>query len=43
MFVVGALPALLVLYIRRTVDESPAWLAGAGVRRASMWGGGSRE
>ena len=25
MFVVGALPALLVLYIRRHVPESPAW------------------
>jgi len=28
MFIVGAAPALLVLYIRSTVDESPAWLAG---------------
>jgi SHS family lactate transporter-like MFS transporter len=28
MFVVGAAPALLVLYIRASVDESPAWLAG---------------
>ncbi|HEX7339075.1 MAG TPA: MFS transporter [Rhodanobacteraceae bacterium] len=28
MFVVGVLPALLVLYIRRKVPESPAWLAG---------------
>jgi SHS family lactate transporter-like MFS transporter len=36
MFVVGALPALLVLYVRRTVDESPAWLAGAGARRTSI-------
>jgi SHS family lactate transporter-like MFS transporter len=27
MFVVGALPALLVLYIRRNVPESPAWSA----------------
>lgn len=26
MFMVGVLPALLVLYIRRNVDESPAWL-----------------
>jgi SHS family lactate transporter-like MFS transporter len=25
MFIVGVLPALLVLYIRRNVDESPAW------------------
>src|SRR5437764_1033623 len=30
MFVVGALPAFLVLYIRSQVDESPAWLAGRG-------------
>jgi len=30
MFVVGALPALLVLYIRSQVDESPAWLAARG-------------
>jgi SHS family lactate transporter-like MFS transporter len=28
MFVVGALPAALVLYIRSQVDESPAFLAG---------------
>jgi SHS family lactate transporter-like MFS transporter len=28
MFVVGALPALLVLYIRSQVDESPAWREG---------------
>jgi SHS family lactate transporter-like MFS transporter len=39
MFVVGALPALLVLYIRSHVDESPVWLAGrqrtpAGTREA---------
>src|SRR3984893_12239906 len=26
MFVVGALPAFLVLYIRTKVDESPSWL-----------------
>jgi SHS family lactate transporter-like MFS transporter len=35
MFVVGAAPALLVFYIRETVDESPAWLAGAHEKRAS--------
>jgi len=29
MFMLGALPALLVLYIRRSVDESPAFLASA--------------
>jgi MFS transporter, SHS family, lactate transporter len=28
MFVIGALPALLVIYIRTKVDESPAWLQG---------------
>jgi SHS family lactate transporter-like MFS transporter len=28
MFIVGAAPALLVLYIRAKVDESPAWLGG---------------
>ncbi len=32
MFVVGALPAFLVLYIRSQVAESPAWLAGRGSR-----------
>jgi SHS family lactate transporter-like MFS transporter len=37
MFVVGACPALLVLYIRSRVDESPAWLSG----RAKA--GGMRE
>ena len=26
MFVIGALPAFLVIYIRTKVDESPAWL-----------------
>ena len=28
MFVIGALPAVLVIYIRTKVDESPAWLQG---------------
>jgi SHS family lactate transporter-like MFS transporter len=28
MFVVGALPAFLVIYIRTKVDESPAWVQG---------------
>jgi MFS transporter, SHS family, lactate transporter len=28
MFVIGALPAFLILYIRSKVDESPAWLQG---------------
>ncbi|PWK87618.1 MFS transporter [Fulvimonas soli] len=36
MFVVGALPALLVLYVRSKVPESPVWKAGqAGGGRAS--------
>jgi SHS family lactate transporter-like MFS transporter len=34
MFVIGALPALLVIYIRTKVDESPAWLQGRGARKA---------
>jgi SHS family lactate transporter-like MFS transporter len=33
MFIVGALPALLVLYIRSQVEESPAWLQGRGAPR----------
>jgi SHS family lactate transporter-like MFS transporter len=36
MFVVGALPAFLVIYIRTKVDESPAWLHGR-VSRKSEW------
>jgi SHS family lactate transporter-like MFS transporter len=32
MFVVGALPALLVFYIRTSVPESPAWLAGTATK-----------
>jgi SHS family lactate transporter-like MFS transporter len=28
MFVIGSLPAFLVIYIRTKVDESPAWLKG---------------
>ncbi len=28
MFVIGVLPAFLVIYIRTKVDESPAWLQG---------------
>ena len=34
MFVIGALPAFLVIYIRSKVDESPAWLQGRVSRRA---------
>jgi SHS family lactate transporter-like MFS transporter len=33
MFVVGALPAFLVIYIRTKVDESPAWLQGRTVKK----------
>ncbi len=35
MFVIGAAPALLVFFIRRSVPESPAWLKGAHARRPS--------
>jgi SHS family lactate transporter-like MFS transporter len=34
MFVIGALPAFLVIYIRSEVDESPAWLQGQVERKA---------
>jgi MFS transporter, SHS family, lactate transporter len=38
MFVIGALPALLVLYIRRTVPESPDWVARrAAGHHPSIW------
>ncbi|WP_366145024.1 MFS transporter [Bradyrhizobium sp.] len=33
MFMVGVIPALLVLYIRRTVPESPSWSKQAAVER----------
>jgi MFS transporter, SHS family, lactate transporter len=32
LFVIGALPALLILFIRSSVPESPAWLAGRAER-----------
>jgi MFS transporter, SHS family, lactate transporter len=35
MFVLGASPALLVLYIRFGVEESPAWIAGHAPGRAT--------
>jgi MFS transporter, SHS family, lactate transporter len=39
MFVIGALPALLVIYIRTKVDESPAWVQGQVARKTeSRWG-----
>ncbi len=34
MFIVGALPAFLVIYIRTKVDESPAWLQGQVAKNA---------
>jgi SHS family lactate transporter-like MFS transporter len=34
MFVVGALPAFLIIYIRTKVEESPAWLAGRASKAA---------
>ncbi len=34
MFAIGALPALLILFIRANVPESPAWKAGAAERLA---------
>src|SRR5579859_7664484 len=34
MFVIGALPAFLVLYIRTKVEESPAWLQGRVARES---------
>jgi SHS family lactate transporter-like MFS transporter len=36
MFMISAASALLVLYIRFGVHESPAWVAGAATRRASV-------
>jgi SHS family lactate transporter-like MFS transporter len=38
MFMVGALPALLVLFIRAKVEESPAFLARTNVRQDSSFG-----
>ena len=38
MFMVGVIPALLVFYIRRSVPESPDWLARSHhERRAGIW------
>jgi SHS family lactate transporter-like MFS transporter len=34
MFVIGALPAFLVIYIRTKVDESPAWAQGQVAKKA---------
>ncbi len=39
MFVIGALPAFLVIYIRTKVEESPAWLKGqvSQERKGRLW------
>jgi SHS family lactate transporter-like MFS transporter len=34
LFIVGAMPALLVLYVRMTVEESPVWLNARARRKA---------
>jgi SHS family lactate transporter-like MFS transporter len=34
LFVIGALPAVLIFYIRKNVPESPVWLAGRAQRMA---------
>ena len=36
MFMVGVLPALLVLYIRRNVPESPSWQRSTAARRSTL-------
>ncbi len=36
LFIIGAAPALLLLYIRTGVGESPVWLAGRTAARASL-------
>jgi MFS transporter, SHS family, lactate transporter len=40
MFVIGALPAFLVIYIRRKVDESAAWMQGSVSKKAETRLGG---
>ena len=41
LFILGAAPALLVLYVRARVDESPVWLSGEKKRLARAAGFGS--
>jgi len=36
LFIVGAVPALLVFYVQARVEESPVWLAGAKKRRSGI-------
>jgi SHS family lactate transporter-like MFS transporter len=43
MFVVGALPAFLVIYIRTKVDESPAWKQGRVTRLTTQERGLSKD
>jgi SHS family lactate transporter-like MFS transporter len=43
LFVVGAMPALLVLYIGLKVEESPAWRAGQSAKAKISLGGGIRQ
>ena len=38
LFIIGASPALLVLYVQTRVEESPVWLAGAAKRREKRVG-----
>ncbi len=40
LFILGAAPSLLVIYVRAKVDESPVWLAGAASRAAHRAGEG---
>ncbi len=40
LFMVGASPALLVLYVQTRVEESPVWLAGASHRAKAKEGAG---
>ena len=42
LFILGAMPALLVFYVQARVGESPVWLAGAKERLARQAGGGRR-
>ena len=42
LFILGAMPALLVFYVQARVGESPVWLAGAKKRLARQAGGGRR-
>ena len=37
LFMIGALPALLSIYVVQTVQESPSWEAARGQRKASAW------